>query len=186
MQKILISGGPHSGKTTTVNALHEVYPDAFFVPEAAERVIHRENQKAVADPDYTPIHPVTNYPSFAPMVLKEALELESQIPKETKTVFQDRGLIDHLAYAKFNNHEVLVPEITRHIEMANYAFTFFCEQVGEHKQTDIRHESADVATQIHDHLLQAYEESGLEIVHLPAVMPEERIEIIRATVDKYS
>ena len=35
MRKIPISGGPHSGKTTLLNALRKEYPAAHFLEEPA-------------------------------------------------------------------------------------------------------------------------------------------------------
>jgi predicted ATPase len=186
MKKILITGGPHSGKTTTVNALREVYPDAVFVPEAAEQVIHRENKKARDNPKYKPVYPVTNFPAFAPLVLEEALKSELKIPGDSKMVFLDRGLIDHIGYSKLNDYEVHVPAIKQHIKAANYALAFFCEPVGKYTKTEIRHEEPEIALQIHNYLLRAYAESGIEVIHLPPVSLKERLEIIRTTVKPYS
>lgn len=99
MQKIPISGGPCTGKTTLIDALSEEFPDAHFVSEPAERVIRREVDAHIADPLHAPVFPMTDYLSFLPLVVAESEELEAAIPHSAELVFQDRSLIDNLGYA---------------------------------------------------------------------------------------
>lgn len=185
MLKIALSGGPHSGKTTTMEALRAEYPEAYFVEEAAECVIERELGKQKKNPDYEPIMPVTHYPIFQPLVLKKAVELEQAIPEDKDVVFLDRSLVDHIGYCRLNNLEERVPEIESHIEVANYAFAFFCEPVGEYQQTAVRREDPEQAKATHDQISLAYDLSEVPVVHLPAVTVQERLQIIAQTIETH-
>jgi predicted ATPase len=183
VRKIPISGGPHTGKTTLVEALRSEFTEAYFVPEPAETVISRELAKQALNPDYIPIVPWIDYSLFAPEVAKESLALEADIPSESELVFQDRSLIDTVAYCRLNGLEDdFVPGIKNQILLANYAIALFCEPVGIYTATDVRRETAEEAKRTHDFLAQAYDESGIQVIHLPAVPVPERIELIRSAL----
>ena len=183
MRKIPISGGPHSGKTTLIEALRTEFPDAYFVPEPAETVITRELAKEKLDANYTPVVPWIDYKLFGPVVADESESLEGQIPDGAELVFQDRSLIDTIAYSRLNGFEEFIPEVERRIAVAKYAFALFCEPVGTYTATEIRRETAEEARMTHDYLAQAYDGSGIQVVHLPAVSVENRLAIVLAKVD---
>lgn len=182
MYKIPISGGPHAGKTTILEALKTEFPEAHFLAEPAEIVISRELIKQEADPDYVPSVPWLDYSKFCPLVIEESLRLESEIPADAALVFQDRSLIDNIGYARLHGLDEFVLEAQRLTATANYAFALFCEPVGTYTATKIRRESPDEARLIHDSLAEAYNASGLDIVHLPPVSVEDRLAIIRTTM----
>src|SRR5688500_11159165 len=120
MRKIPISGGPHTGKTTLLNALRETYPDAYFVEATAERVIDRELAQEESRQSYQGIFPWNKYPRFARLVIDASVELESAIPDDADIVFQDRSLIDNIGYGRLFEYEDLIPGLKRRIEAANY------------------------------------------------------------------
>lgn len=179
MRKIPISGGPHAGKTTLLEALKIEYPDAYFVHEPATEVIENELAVAENDPDYEPRVPWIDYSKFGPLVTSKSVELESAIPDSADLVFQDRSLIDTIAYCRLNNFDEYIPDVKKHIRIARYAIAFFCETVGEYTSTEIRRESAEEAQRTHDFLSEAYDESGIPVVHLPAISTEERLTVIK-------
>ncbi len=183
MRKIPISGGPHAGKTTIFEALKAEFPEAHFVPEPAEIVISRELAKQAEKPLYEPIVPWLNYDKFLPVVLEESLRLESEIPHSAKLVFQDRSLVDNIGYARVYGLDEAVPNMQRHVVAANYAFALFCEPVGTYTPTQVRRENDELAQNIHQKLAEAYEDVGIKVVHLPAVSVEDRMSLIRATID---
>jgi predicted ATPase len=184
MQKIPISGGPHTGKTTLVNALRDEFPDAYFVEEPAERVIGRELKKQQDEPGYTPIVPMSNYPAFVPLVIAEGLALEAAIPSSAEIVFQDRSLIDNIGYGALNNYDAAFSKLHRYITAARYSFALLCEPVGLYTATDIRHETAEQALKTHSHIALAYDTSGINVVHLPAVSVPERVEMVHRAIEE--
>ncbi len=182
MRKFPISGGPHSGKTTLLGALRSEFPDAYFVPEPAEAVIARELDKEAKNPGYTPVVPWIDYTKFGPTVADESEAMEAAIPSGADVVFQDRSLIDTIAYARLNGFEALVPEVKRRARLANYTLALFCEPVGVYATTDIRRETVEEAKVTHDYLTRAYDEAGIPVVHLPAVSVEDRLRIVREEI----
>lgn len=179
MRKFPISGGPHSGKTTLLEALRSEFVDAHFVAEPAERVISRELAKQAEDATYIPNVPWIDYSKFGPEVADESVLLEADIPDSADLVFQDRSLIDTIAYCRLNGFESFIPEVEQRIKVARYSLALFCEPVGAYTATEIRRETAEEAQRTHDFLAEAYDHSGITVIHLAAVPVRERIEIVR-------
>jgi predicted ATPase len=182
MRKIPISGGPHTGKTTLFNALREEFPEAHFLREPAGMVMDREMQREQENPGYVGVFPWNNYPGFARLVIDQSVVLERSIPDGCDLVFQDRSLIDNVAYGKLLNYTDLLPELARHIEAARYTCVLFCAPVGTYTRTEVRWETAEEALRTHEFLAVAHNGSGVPVVHLPSVPTEERLLIIRATL----
>lgn len=180
LEKIPISGGPNTGKTTLVNALKERF-GFHIVPEPATIVITSEKRKEVEDQNYKAILPMTNYSGFGPLVIKKSQELELEIPPTTKVAFLDRCLVDTFAYAKLNNCEWLLDQVGSLVALAKYSkLAFFCEPVGEYESTAIREENRDEATQTHEALRDVYAtyEGFEEVVILPRATVERRVDMV--------
>lgn len=182
MRKIPISGGPHSGKTTLLNALREEYPDAHFVEEPAEKVIAEQLAFDESGPGAVGIFPWTNYQQFAGLVVTASVELEAAIPADADLVFQDRSLIDNIGYNRLNNYVNWINHTRKLVKAANYSLAFFCEPVGTYTATVIRRETPEEAARTHQYLSTAYEESGLQVIHLPAIPVPDRIQLIKEVI----
>jgi predicted ATPase len=179
MRKIIISGGPHTGKSTLLKALKDKFPEAYFVSEPAESLLTRELIKQARNQDYTPVAPWINYAKFGPAVTQESIALESKIPSNSKIVFQDRSLIDTIGYCRLNHFDKFIIEVQKLITKANYNLAFFCDPVGEYESNDIRRESFDEAKKTHEVLLKAYMESGISLIRLPPVSVRRRVQIVQ-------
>jgi predicted ATPase len=177
-EKIPISGGPHTGKTTLLEALRVRFPEAYFVPEPATNVITRELEAERINPDHKPRVPWVDYRQFGPLVAEESEILEADIPETVTVAFQDRSLIDTIAYSRLNGFDEFVPEVQRRVALARYSFALICQPVGEYTATTVRRETKDEALQTHAAIERAYDESGIEIVSLPAVDVDERVELV--------
>lgn len=185
MKKVVLSGGPSTGKSTTFELLKVTYPDARFVKEAAETVIERELSKQQKDPTYVPIMPVTNYREFAPLVMAQQKADEESIPGDAELVFMDRCVIDNLGYLAYNGVTEYVEEVHKRARAGRYAVAFFCDWLGKFEQSIIRRETEDEGRAVHMHLEAAYHSSVVPVVHLPAVSPDERITIIRESLERF-
>ncbi len=183
MRKYIISGGPSTGKSTTFNLLHEIYPSAHFIPEPAEGVISRELARQAEDSSYVPTLPTVDYRKFAPLVVAESVRMEALIPKDADLVIQDRSQIDNLGYGTHYDFTDLFKEVQGHIRAARYTLAFFCDWLGKFEQTAIRLEDYDEGFDIHKKLETAYHNSGVPIVHLPPVSVEDRLAIVRDVID---
>ena len=178
MKRIIIAGGPCTGKTTLINALKEKFPDAYYAPEAAESVIARELDRAKADENYTPIVPWTEYEKFVPLVIDESLVIESAIPDDVEIAFLDRSLIDNFAYFEINNYHDYHDLVQEKVADAKYDMALICEPVGIHETTEIRREDAEQAAKVHGIIKDVYKKSGIKIVEIPFVTVPERVDIV--------
>lgn len=183
-KKIILFGGPHTGKTTLMNGLRqELAPSTHFVPEPAELIIAQELEREKQEPGYTGIYPTTRYPEFVHLVMAKSVELEAQIPPESDKALLDRSLIDNIAYARLNNHEHLIPSIERMVTEAGYTAALLCNFVGTYAQTAVRAESEEQAHFIHDNLVEAYEASGVKIIEIPALDVASRLAMATSVIE---
>lgn len=178
MRKIILSGGPHTGKTTLLDRLKEDFPNIHYTPEPATNVIEVEKQKEQEQKGYVGKFPWNNYAEFGLLVMAESVKLENEISTNVKTVILDRSLIDTVGYLRLEQCLHLVPEIKSLIREANYDIVLFCDFVGEYTANHIRHEDECKARLTHDFLLNAYKESGLELIHVPPISVDERVKIV--------
>ena len=182
MKKIIITGGPHTGKTTLLDALRQSNPELHYVPEPAAEIIQEQHQKVKDDPKHKGIFPWNNYPGFGKLVIARSLQHSAAIPKDAEKVIFDRSLIDNNAYARIHHCEFLLEKGFPHIQAARYSVALVCDFVGTYTQTEIRAEPREVAEEIQAQILRAYEESGLPIIHIPSVSVEERVELVQQVV----
>lgn len=183
-EQVILTGGPHSGKTTLLNHLHHRYPSAYFVPEPATRLIESETTLETSQDGYIPNVPWIDYDKFGRAVAQESVDLEAAIPPGTELVFQDRSLIDTIAYARYFDCEHLIPDVDKLAKAAGYTLALFCHPVGDYTNTDVRQESPEDAKRLHDLLLDAYVESGVEVYVLPDVVLAQRSLIVQEVMDK--
>ena len=164
----VISGGPSSGKTTTIELLRA---RGFHVThEQASDIIAEELAKGRtlldvrADGDW-----------FQEEILKRQLEDEATL-SPTETVFLDRGVPDGLGYELYlglkNN-----PELHRASQAARYRKVFLLDCLPVKVDWN-RHEDAQVQQEIHDAIRAIYLELGFDLIDVPALSAEERVEFI--------
>lgn len=187
MQKFIIGGGPHTGKTTLLEALRTQMPDdTHFIGEPANFIIRDELAKQEADPTYTALLPKHDYARFLKRVIAKSLELEGNIPTNTTITLQDRSLIDNVGYARYHEREDLIPSILPHVKAAGYTAILLCDFVGTYDQTKFRMGDEAYAHQMHDLLSVAYEQSGVPVINLPAVTTSRRVGIALEAIEAFS
>jgi predicted ATPase len=184
MKKIVITGGPHTGKTTLLEGLRQSLPGVYFIDEPAELVIKEERKKAADSSDYEGIYPWSRYPEFAKLVMSRSVALEHAIPLNAEVVLLDRSLADNVGFARVNGCEYLVPEMMRLARIANYSAALLCDFVGEYAQTEVRFEDEERARLTHSHLLDAYEQLGIEVVNILALPIEDRLTLAREVISE--
>lgn len=178
LRKVVLSGGPHTGKTTLLGELrHEMPAGTYFVPEPAEILIQEELAKEAAGGSAA-ILPTTRYSEFVGLVIAKSLDLEQEIPEGTTTAVLDRSLIDNVGYARLNGHDHLVPSIQRHVRAAGYTAALLCDFVGTYRQTAVRAITEAEAHEIHAHVIAAYQESGIPIVNVPPLPLADRVAFV--------
>lgn len=184
MRKIVIAGAEHTGKSTLLDRLQQEFADkVYFIPEPASLLIDIEHRRKASRPDYEGVYPTNNYRKFAELVMTKSVELESSIPSKFGAAILDRCLIDNIAYARMNGCHDLVPHMRTLAVAANYTTVLMCDFVGKYAQTEIRTVDEATAHRLHNHLLEAYSEFDVDIVHLPPVDIENRVAIARSVIE---
>lgn len=174
MRKIVISGGPHSGKTTLFESLRTTLPQYEYVPEPATAVLSEAQE---VDDDKKRLSEILESPLlFCTLCMKQSILSEGRIDKDAALTFLDRSLVDTIAYSRRDRCEELVPIVQLLAERAAYQTVLFCEPVGKIRD---RIEDANEAQRTHNLLREAYEEMHIDIVPLPAVSTEKRVEYVK-------
>ncbi|MFW5977475.1 MAG: AAA family ATPase [Candidatus Nanoarchaeia archaeon] len=124
VQKIVITGGPFSGKTELLKKIRlSGYRTFTDVPQTIRK---NEQDKAKYDKTYQPILPETHFESFQDLVIQKQKELEALISPLHKITFQDKGFIDHYVHCSLEGMQPQ-QQLQNAIKQANYSFAFVCD-----------------------------------------------------------
>ncbi len=166
MPKIVITGGPCTGKTTLLQDLGRL--GFGIVDETARRII-KEQQKVGGN-----ILPWINPAEFEIAVKQLQLEGEEKLPEE-KIHFLDRSLADILAYCDFAGipHTEGVKELCQ----GRYHKVLLLEPLKiTYEKDSVRKENKKDAKRIHRLIEKAYTQLGYEVIKVPVLPPKERME----------
>ncbi len=164
----VITGGPGSGKTTTVNLLKERGYITTF--EHARHYLDTQRLKGKTVEEVR-----KNHREFQLGVLEMQIEQEQQISPEV-LVFLDRAIPDALAYYRFLN---LVEDerLTEALRTVSYKKVFILDCLPLVKDY-ARTEDQAAQKKIQALLVGVYESLGCIIVRVPVLLPEERVDFI--------
>ncbi len=164
----VITGGPSSGKTTTVNLLQK-----RGYQTTIEHARHYIDTKRVAGKTVEEIR--ANQILFQRGVLAMQLaEEKALLPQEV--VFLDRAIPDALAYHRFLNLPV-EEELTNALKAVSYKKIFILDPLPL-AQDYARIEDETAQRTIHQLILEVYESLPFPVIHVPVLPPEERVDFI--------
>lgn len=178
MKKIIITGGPCVGKTTTINLLKD--QGIHVIDEVPRDIIAAELEKQKKDSSYPPVVPWTKLEEFQHLIIEEQLRREANIPQNTHTLILDRALGDIIGYCKVAGKSP-PNELISLIKKAGYSKVIFLDQLPDYKTDAERKEDPVLAKKIHDEILQGYKELGFDVVVVPPFnnQPKERAEFVK-------
>ncbi len=174
-QKVVITGGPGTGKSTVITALQNQYT---CMPEVS-RSVTRDAQKQGIDQLF--LHdPLI----FSELLLKERInQYEAAEKFADETIFFDRGIPDVMGYLDYL--EVEYPEQFRRESLERrYDRIFMMPPWKKIYQTDSeRYESFDQSLLIFERLKSTYSTLGYHFEIIPEASVENRIEFILNAIE---
>ncbi|MEP7376117.1 MAG: AAA family ATPase [Chitinophagaceae bacterium] len=164
----VITGGPGSGKTTTVQLLRN-----RGYTTTIEHARHYIDTQRIAGRTVEEIR--QNQVEFQTAVLNMQIVQETQLlPSET--VFLDRALPDSLAYYRFLNlpEDERLKEVLKGVYYKKIFILDFLPVVNDYA----RLEDGEAQKKIHSLITEVYESLPFPVVHVPVLKPEERVDFI--------
>jgi predicted ATPase len=179
--KIPVTGGPGTGKTTTLNLL------------AKEHTIVREVARDLIDIQMKiegGILPWTDIMTFQHMV--HAVQKQRERDLTPGYVFLDRSHIDQLAYVDVfhsrQDEDDFLFYTRQLVESANYTpFAFILDPVPDEimeADPNYRKEDPETALVIHKALEKVYTEFGIDLLPVPFMPVQERVDFIKTETNK--
>lgn len=164
----VVTGGPSSGKTTTVDLLR-----ARGYATTIEHARHYIDLQRITGHSTEEVR--ARQREFQRAVVDMQIEQERSLDP-SRTVFLDRALPDSLAYYRFLDLEP-EPALLRAVASARYATVFLLDLLP--LATDYaRTEDTAAQRRIHDLIGQVYRERQFDVVTVPALPREARVDFI--------
>ncbi len=162
--KIVITGGPCTGKTTLIERLK--IKGYKVIEEVARAVINEERAK---DSDMLPWK---DFVKFQYTVIKKQLSLEKGLSNEG-IIFLDRSPLDCWGYYKQRGLEPS-DEIKGMMSNLDYDLIIYLEPLSHYEDDGVRWEDREIQLEICNHLKESYEDSGMEMICLPEYYEKKR------------
>jgi predicted ATPase len=154
--RIVITGGPCTGKTSLINYLESV--GHTTVPEAGRLVIEKLKDSFK--------WPAKDFRYMQLQILLKQLELESKIPVDARQVFYDRSALDNFGYCEQFGVEP-PEELYEYAEKTRFDKVFHLEPIGKFTPDRVRYETPEQAREIHELIAKVYRKFGYSPIKVP-------------------
>lgn len=172
MPRIIITGGPGTGKSSLLTGLEEIGFTCF--PEVS-RIIIAEQQAAGGD-----LFPWGNMAAFAEECFRRMQAQLAELPAGVS--FFDRGIPDIAAYMQRYGLDVL----SEYLNVADFysSSVLICPPWPEiFKNDPQRPETYEETCLLHRHLVETYASLGFDIIEMPKISIEERVKWVAKRFD---
>ncbi|MFD1014396.1 AAA family ATPase [Winogradskyella rapida] len=170
-KKIVIAGGPGTGKTTLINELKQ---RQFVCYDEISRQVTLQARKEGIEQLF-----LTEPLLFSEKLLEGRAQQFIDADKETDSlVFLDRGLPDVIAYMDYIG-DSYPDHFVATCEAHKYNAIFVLAPWQDIFTSDSeRYESFEEAIEIHNHLLQTYKRFGYQLIDVPFGSVDARVDFI--------
>lgn len=174
-KKIVITGGPGTGKSTVIGELNRRNFDCM---EEISRQVTVEARKNGIEQLF-----LTDPLLFSEKLLEGRVQqYQDACDLESDLVFFDRGIPDVHAYMEYANQDYPEKFVVNSVKH-KYSKVFIMPPWREIYSSDSeRYEDFDQALKIHTYLHRAYHELGYEIIEVPTGTVEARTEFILGNI----
>lgn len=164
----VLTGGPSSGKTTMVNLLHEM-----GYTTTIEHARHYLDLKRIEGKSVDEVR--SRQIEFQHAVLEMQVAQEAEL-NALETVFLDRAIPDSLAYYRFLGIEpdAEIKDAMKHVSYRKIFILDLLPLAPDYART----EDASAQRQIHELLIEVYEELDSPVIKVPALLPDARAQFI--------
>ncbi|WP_298499769.1 ATP-binding protein [uncultured Algibacter sp.] len=175
-KKIVITGGPGTGKSTLVN---ELIKRGQVCLEEISRQVTLDAKKNGIDQLF-----LTNPLLFSELLLKGRQQQFIEADKlQKETVFFDRGVHDVLAYMDFIG-DTYPDNFIETCKNATYNYVFILKPwEAIYTSDNERYETFDQAKKIHLHLVETYKSYNYKLIDVPFGTVKERTDFILKSID---
>ena len=172
-QRIIITGGPGSGKTTLINALTE--RGFSCSAEVSRRLIRRESAREGG------VLPWRSLPAFADLALAEMVREHDRAAASAAVVFFDRGVPDIFGYLRERGVPVPGTYYGAHSRCA-YAREVFILPPWRaiYRKDEERPQSFAEAVALYRAIEAAYVALDYDLIHVPRLSCRQRVDFILA------
>jgi predicted ATPase len=169
----VVTGAPSSGKTTLVKGLERL--GYRVVHEVARAYIEAQMEQGRTLEEIR-----ADKKSFETHILNAKVAIEAKLPKDEVIVF-DRAIPDSIAY--FDAAGLDTTEPVEKSPRNRYRRIFLLDRL-PYKTDHARIENKETARKLDEGLEQAYEMLGYDVVRIPVVSIEDRLEVILGEMEK--
>lgn len=173
--KYVLTGGPCTGKTTTINYLNKIGYQT--VPEAATILIEQEIKIKKNFPE-------THLEPFHKNLIAKQLELESKID-QSRATFIDRSIIDTIAYYNYFKLEV-TSQVLSLAKNHKYTKIFILDFLDSYCKNEVRIEDLSTAKILLSQILNTYKDFGYNPITVPIMSVEKRVDFILSHIQEYN
>ena len=171
MKKILITGGPSTGKTSLVSELKKY---GFYCFEEISRELTQRMRNQGIEQYF-----LNNPIEFSKELFKLRFKQYEQEVESHNFIVYDRGPIDVLAYLDFKKIKIPIDLINKSKEIS-YDHIFIMKPWKNIYVNDSeRYETFEECINIHKSLLKTYKKFDLDLVELPNSSIDERIKFVK-------
>lgn len=170
-QWYVITGGPSTGKTTTINELNRL--GYRVAPEAARIIIDEAVARGITVDELR-----IDDKKFQEDIARLKQKIEGQQDPAELTFF-DRGMHDTIGYLQYEQHAI-EPWVVELMKASRYRCVFLLDPLPAFQKHYSRpeFEDRDYTAAMNTLFDTAYTEYGMKPIHVPALSVEERVQFI--------